>query len=71
MNPWVGKIPRRRKWQSIVVFLPGKSQGQRSLMGYGPWDHKDSDMTDVTEHKREKIEYKLPGAEGRGGRDII
>ena len=32
--PWVGKIPWRRKWQSTPVFLSGKSQGQRSLMGY-------------------------------------
>ena len=29
-NPWVGKIPWRRKWQLIPVFLSGKSQGQRS-----------------------------------------
>ena len=33
-NPWVRKIPWRRKWQSIPVFLPGKSHGQRSLAGY-------------------------------------
>ena len=33
-NPWVRKIPWRRKWQPIPVFLPGKSHGQRSLAGY-------------------------------------
>ena len=33
-EPWVGKIPRRRKWQSTPVFLPGKSHGLRSLAGY-------------------------------------
>ena len=32
-NPWVGKIPWRRKWQLTSVFLPGKSHGQRSLVG--------------------------------------
>jgi len=32
--PWVGKIPWRRKWQPAVVFLPGESHGQRSLVGY-------------------------------------
>ena len=32
-NPWVGKIPWRRKWQPIPVLLPGESHGQRSLMG--------------------------------------
>ena len=33
-KPWIGKIPWRRKWQSVPVFLPGESQGQRSLVGY-------------------------------------
>ena len=33
-NPWVRKIPWRRKWQPIPVFLSGKSHGQRSLAGY-------------------------------------
>ena len=39
-NPWVGKIPWRRKWQPIPVFLPWESHGQRSMMGYCPWGHK-------------------------------
>jgi len=47
-NPYVGKIPWRRKWQPTPVFFPGKSHGQRSLMGYSPWDLKESDMTKVT-----------------------
>ena len=42
---WVGKIPWRRKWQPTPVLLPGKSHGQRSLVGYGPWGHKESDTT--------------------------
>ena len=33
------------KWQPTSVFLPGKSHGQRSLVGYGPWVRKESDMT--------------------------
>ena len=36
-NPWVGKIPWRRKWQPTPVFLLGKFHGQRSLMSYSPW----------------------------------
>ena len=36
-DPWVGKILWRRKWQPTPVFLPEKSHGQRSLVGYGPW----------------------------------
>ena len=35
-DPWVGKIPWRRAWQSTPVFLPGESHGQRSLVGYSP-----------------------------------
>ena len=47
-NPWVGKIPWRRKWQTNAIFLPGKFHGQRSLAGYNPWSHKESDTTDDT-----------------------
>ena len=36
-DPWVGKIPWRRKWRPTPVFLPGQSHGQRSLAGYSPW----------------------------------
>ena len=36
-NPWIGKIPWRRKWQPTPVFLSGKSHGQRSLAGYSLW----------------------------------
>jgi len=40
-DPWVGKIPWRRAWQPTPVFLPGKSPGQRSLVGYGSWGCKE------------------------------
>ena len=33
----------RREWQYTQVFLPGEVHGQRSLVGYSPWDHKASD----------------------------
>ena len=39
-NPWVRKFPWRRKWPPIPVLLPGKSHGQRSLVGYRPWGCK-------------------------------
>ena len=45
-NPWVGKMPWRRKWQPTPVPLPGKSHGQRSLVGCSPWSHKESDTTE-------------------------
>jgi len=36
LDPWVRKIPCRRKWQPTPVLLPGKSHGQRSLASYSP-----------------------------------
>ena len=38
----------RRKWQPTPVFLPGESQGQRSLVGFRLRGRKESDMTDAT-----------------------
>ena len=46
LGPWVGKIPWRRAWQPTTVFLPGEFYRQRSLAGYNPWGHKESDMTE-------------------------
>ena len=45
-DPWLRKIPWRRKWQPISVFLPGESHGQRSLADYSPWGWKESDLTE-------------------------
>ena len=45
-NPQVGKIPWRRIWQPSPVFLPGEAHGERSLVGYSPWDCKDLDVTE-------------------------
>ena len=44
-DPWFGKIPRRRKWKPIPVILLGE-HGQRSPVGYSPWGHKESNMTE-------------------------
>ena len=41
--PGLGRFPRRRKWQPTPVFLPGKSRGQRSLVGYSLECLKESD----------------------------
>ena len=41
LNPWVRKIPWRRKWKPTPVVLPGKSDSQRSLTGYSPWGRKE------------------------------
>ena len=45
LSPWVGNIPWRREWQPTPVFLPGESQGQRSLAGYSPQGCTKSEMT--------------------------
>ena len=45
VDPWVRKIPWRREWLPTPVFLPVEFDGQRSLAGYSPWGHKESDTT--------------------------
>ena len=60
-NPWVGKIPWRRKWQPIPVFLPEKSHGQRSLADYSPWG---SEELDVSEHAPTFYRSVLPAGQG-------
>ena len=46
-DPWIGKIPWRRKWLPTLVFLPGEAHGQRGLVGYSPWGCKESDTTEL------------------------
>ena len=45
-DPWVGRIPWRRKWQPTPVSLPGKSHGQRNLVDCSPWGRKESGTTE-------------------------
>ena len=40
------EIPWRRKWQPTPIFLPGESHGQKSLVGYGLWGCKESDISE-------------------------
>ena len=44
-NPWLRKIPWRRKWQPTPGLLPGESHGGRSVVGYSPWGRKEWDST--------------------------
>ena len=46
-DPWIRKIPWKRAWQPSPVFLPGEFHGQRSLAGYGPWGHRESDTPEA------------------------
>ena len=49
-DPWAWKIPWRRVWQPTLVIKLGKFHGQRSLAGYSPWVHKDSDTAEASWH---------------------
>ena len=44
-DSWVRRIPWRKQWVPTPWFLPGKSHRQRSLTGYSPQGHKESDRT--------------------------
>ena len=46
-DPWVRKIPWRRKWQPAPVLLPEKSHGRRILVGYSSWGRKESEQLSV------------------------
>ena len=65
-NPWVEKIPWRRTWQPTSVILPGELHGQRSLVGYSPWGHKEPDMTEETWHTNIKDCFPPTAKKSRG-----
>ena len=46
--PGSGRSPGGGNGNPVQLFLPGEFHGQRSLAGYGPWSHKESDMTKAT-----------------------
>ena len=52
--PGLGRFPWRREWQPTPLFLPGEHHGQRSLVGYSPWGHKELDITERLTH------FKVP-----------
>ena len=66
-DPWVGKIPWRRKWQPTPVFSPGKFHGQWSLVCYLPRGRKESDTTEwlhfhsQTKNKKYKTNHQRTG----------
>ena len=64
----LGPIPWRREWLFTPVFLPGESHGQRSLAGYSPWGHKESDVTWATNTFTEmrSLRYMMSHISGGG-----
>ena len=59
--------PWRKSWQPIPVFLPGEFYGQRSLVGYSPWGHKQSDPSQAL--GRGEVGRKAQEDAGRWGMD--
>ena len=64
-DPWDGTIPWRRAWQPTPVFLPGESQGQRSLADCSPRGCKESDTTE----RLSAAQASLQGWGGEGRRE--
>ena len=58
-DPWVGNISWRRKWQSTPVFFPGKSHGQRGLVGYSPWVAKSQTRLSEDKHQGKSLCWLL------------
>ena len=62
-DPWIGKIPWKRKWQPTPVFLPGESHRQRS---YSPWGLKKSHTTEQTQFSQNYFQSCYYHGEGNG-----
>ena len=76
LSPYYAKMTWRRQWQPTPVLLPGKSHGQKSLVGCSPWGHEESDMTEQLHfHALEKemathssvLVWRIPGMGEPGG----
>ena len=59
-DPWVWKIPSEKEMATHSVFLPGKFHGQRSLAGYSPWSHKETDMAKRLNNNRVDVRCGKP-----------
>ena len=54
-----GEEPLEEEMATHSVFLPGTVHGQRILVGYSPWSHKESDTTEATEHAHAHVRGKV------------
>ena len=63
--PGLGRSTGGGKWQPTPIFLPENFLGQRSLTGYSPWGHKESDMTE-----RLHFHFSLSCIAGRNGNPL-
>ena len=62
-------IPWERKWQLTLVFLPGKSHGQRGLAGYSPWGHDTTEQSSIHVDLLECKDPELEVGRKEGRRD--
>ena len=72
-DPWVGKIPWERKWQLTPVFLPADFHGQRSLVGYSPWGHRESESSQEAlkvQDRRDGLRRLLCVGSGQSGEEV-
>ena len=59
-----------REWSPSPIFLPGESDGQRSVAGYSPWGHREMDMTELlTLWYDRRMEVEI-GKHREGWRDL-
>ena len=59
LDPWDREIPWRRNWQHTPASLPGKSHGQKSLVGYSARGRRELDMTEHLNNNNRKEQYSL------------
>ena len=60
-DPWVGKIPWRRKWQPTPVFLPGKCYGQSRLQSMGSQRVRHDWVIECTHIHTHTLTHTRPG----------
>ena len=69
--PGSGRFPWRRAWQPTPVFLPGEAHGQRSLVGYSPWGHKELDTIKGAQHAHQRLGLSALTTEGPGFNPLL
>ena len=70
-DPWIRKIPWRRKWQPAPVFLPVKTHRQGSLVGYSPWSCKELDTIEQPNNKLLFSSQSYPTMKDKNSRTIF
>ena len=52
--------PLEKGMATHSILLPGEAQGQRTLVGYRPWGHKESDTTEQQESSQLRGTHSIP-----------